>query len=147
MASDGRVTQDSSIFTNKLQKIVRLKSGGLFGAAGDAATDDIANLLDKLRKPLPTAKQIISLEIEFSGLWVKPDGSVFIIDADKTKEERWKASMFQINEPFFAIGSGDSYALGAMDRGASAKQAVETAIKFDSACGGPVQVFKLKEQE
>lgn len=48
-----------------------------------------------------------------------------------------------------AIGSGDEFALGALhalyDRGFSARElavaAVESAITFDSACGGPVEVL------
>lgn len=37
-----------------------------------------------------------------------------------------------------ADGSGSGYAYGAMDRGATAIEAAQTAIKYDSGCGGEV---------
>ena len=40
-----------------------------------------------------------------------------------------------IEDEFMAWGSGRDYALGAMARGASAQEAIETAMKFDSGCG------------
>lgn len=44
---------------------------------------------------------------------------------------------------FWAIGSGGLCCLGAMERGASAVQAVKAAIKWAEACGGRVTVRKL----
>lgn len=43
----------------------------------------------------------------------------------------------------FALGSGFQHALTAMDLGQSAKEAVKTAMKRDSATGGKVHVFNL----
>lgn len=146
MASDGRVTEDASIFTNKLQKIFRLKNGGLYGAAGDADDRDLLDLLNKCKTKLPTHKQIIALGIEFSSIVVDPDGTVHIIEASKAeKDERWIAQIYKLNEPFIAVGSGREFAMGAMDRGASAEQAVLTAIKYNNTCGGKVQSFKLND--
>ncbi len=42
----------------------------------------------------------------------------------------------------FALGSGSDYALGAMEAGASAKDAVKAAIKYDVFSGGRVVVKK-----
>lgn len=146
MASDGRVTEDSSIFSNKHKKIFRLKSGGLLGTAGDADDRDVVTLLDKCKGKLPTHKQLLSLEMEMSAILAQPDGKVYVLEAGKEeKEERWVAAIFEINEPFIAVGSGSAWAMGAMDRGATAEQAVKTAIKYNNTCGGAVQVFKLKE--
>jgi ATP-dependent HslUV protease subunit HslV len=44
--------------------------------------------------------------------------------------------------PFFAFGSGADYALGAMEMGATAEQAVAAAIKFDTNSGGPITVLR-----
>lgn len=49
-----------------------------------------------------------------------------------------------LNEEVYAIGSGSSYALGALDAGASPKRAVEIAISRDELSGGPVQVVRQK---
>ena len=46
-----------------------------------------------------------------------------------------------IEAPFYAIGSGSSIAIGAMERGATAKEAVEAAIKWSPDCGGRIYVL------
>lgn len=46
--------------------------------------------------------------------------------------------------PFWAIGSGSEYALGAMQMGADAEVAVEVAKTFDMGTGGDVSVWKVK---
>lgn len=148
MASDGRVSEDSSIFTNRHQKIHRLKSGGLVGVAGDADTTDLVNLLNSLRKPLPTHKQLCSLEYEFDAIYVKPDKTVWVLQSGRDKDtQKYVAGIFEIKEPFVAVGSGKELAIGALDRGATAEQAVKTAIKFDTSCGGPIQVFSLESKD
>lgn len=45
--------------------------------------------------------------------------------------------------PFVAGGSGSEYALGAMEMGASAVEAVAAAIKFDTSSGGPINVLTM----
>ena len=49
----------------------------------------------------------------------------------------------EITEPFWAVGSGADYALGAMAMGADAIKAVEIACKFDVYCGGGVDSFDV----
>ncbi len=54
-------------------------------------------------------------------------------------------------EKYYAIGSGSSYSLGALDQlydrkldaGSIARRAVLTAMKFDRACGGEVDLRKV----
>lgn len=46
-----------------------------------------------------------------------------------------------------AIGSGRTFALGAMEHGASAVDAVKTAIKFDLYCGGEIRALPHKGKE
>lgn len=45
---------------------------------------------------------------------------------------------------FFSVGSGMFLALGAMDTGATASQAVKVAIKYDLFCGGQVKKIIIK---
>lgn len=40
-----------------------------------------------------------------------------------------------VEDPFMAWGSGRDYAMGAMARGATAREAVEIAMRFDNGCG------------
>ena len=44
----------------------------------------------------------------------------------------------------FAIGSGQHFALTAMDMGATAKEAVKMAAKRDVGTGGRIRTFRLK---
>lgn len=49
-----------------------------------------------------------------------------------------------VHQKFWAVGAGSEVCLGAMERGASAEQAVRAAIKWQRDCGGRVTVRKLK---
>lgn len=45
--------------------------------------------------------------------------------------------------PFYVIGSGSEIALGALEMGASAEQAVQAACKYDCRSGGIVNTMKV----
>ena len=62
-------------------------------------------------------------------LMVELDGRAFIMGGDMT--------VFPIND-FFAVGSGSEFALGAMEFGASAREAVAIAAKYDIFTGGVI---------
>lgn len=59
----------------------------------------------------------------FTFLAVNPDG----VGRFFSEEWCWKA----VQAPFYALGSGTEYALGALYHGASAKEAIEIACKCD----------------
>lgn len=44
---------------------------------------------------------------------------------------------------FFAMGSGEEYALGAMENGASVKEAVRIACKYNINCSLPIQYMEV----
>lgn len=48
-----------------------------------------------------------------------------------------------INSKFYAVGSGSHFAMGAMEKGATPKEAVEAAIKLDKASGFGVTYFDV----
>lgn len=52
-------------------------------------------------------------------------------------------SFRMIKSPYFAMGSGRQYALGAMYAGASAKEAVEAAMRHDDFTWGSVMVLRF----
>ena len=56
-------------------------------------------------------------------LVVKPDGSAMFMDSNLLPT--------YINSEYYAVGSGDTYAMGAMAMGASPKKAVKVAKMFD----------------
>lgn len=51
----------------------------------------------------------------------------------------------KLEEPFFSIGSGMDYAMGAMATGKDPLEAVKVAAKFDPMTGMGFQQFKIKE--
>jgi 20S proteasome alpha/beta subunit len=46
----------------------------------------------------------------------------------------------QLDRPFYAIGSGRDFAMGAMQAGASAERAIEVACELDAYSSKPVEV-------
>ena len=49
-----------------------------------------------------------------------------------------------IEDPFMAWGCGREFALGAMAMGATAREAVEVACRFNVYCGNGIDAFDLK---
>lgn len=67
---------------------------------------------------------------------VMPDDTILVFGANGP----WK-----VETDFYALGSGEQLALGAMAFGASAEQAVECAIRFDVFSGGPIRTLRRQE--
>ena len=78
-------------------------------------------------------KKLFGLErkVEMSALAINKKGCVFSYDDSLYP--------FQIDAPFHALGSGSSYAMGAMAFGATAVQGVKIASKWDNGTGGIVR--------
>ena len=75
----------------------------------------------------------------------KDDWSRLIVaTADSVKVFERQPVFSLIEDQFLAWGSGRDFAIGAMARGASAKEAVEVAMKFDAGCGLGVDVVDLR---
>lgn len=80
---------------------------------------------------------------------VIPECEAIVVDNEK---QVWNCSVnddnilwkFKVEEnKVMAIGSGDTYALTAMDCGCSAEEAVKMAIKRDIYSGGQIRTFKI----
>lgn len=68
-----------------------------------------------------------------NGFVITPDGIILV----------WgDHGPWRVDRPYYALGSGSAVALGAMQCGATAEQAVEAAIALDIYSGGPVRVLK-----
>ena len=146
MAADTACSDDYQFLT-KVSKIVRLASGGLFGSSGDGDVRDAVELVTKIKTPagLPTRKQLLTLELDFSGILVLPKGRIFHVYADEPDDhtKRWSAGVYEISEDFFAVGSGATHAIAAMEAGKSAKDAVHIACRRDLYTRAPVHVMAL----
>jgi ATP-dependent protease HslVU (ClpYQ) peptidase subunit len=130
MAGEGQVTLAEMVVSSDTRKVHRLKDGRLFGWAGTAAQSEV--LIASLRKggATPDCENI-------TALLVSPDGStVSYYEGGVWRVER---------EKYNALGSGSAFALGAMDHGATAAEAVKIASKRDVSSGGKVRTVKLKD--
>lgn len=66
-------------------------------------------------------------------IFLSPDGDVFYHEG---------AFLCKAEAPFFAIGSGSKYALGAMAHGATAFEAARVACELDCSCGNGFDIFE-----
>ncbi len=69
-------------------------------------------------------------DFSMSCLVISPDGQkVLLIDEEMTP--------FEILDDLVAVGSGGAYARGALEAGASMKEAIQIAMRCDGSCGPP----------
>lgn len=66
-----------------------------------------------------------------------------VAEADKVFFYEQEPTSIAVEDKFMAWGSGRQFALAAMEHGATAKEAVEVAIKFCTSCGVGVDVIDL----
>lgn len=134
MAADTRAYAGFNTPLGRKTKIRRLPDGTLIGCStnqvglGEAVMDWYAAGADPDKTPEPA-------ETKFSFLAVKPTGEAF-----------YAFDNFLIAGPihgdYFAIGSGEGVAHGAMRAGASAERAVEIAAELDVWTGLPVVTLR-----
>ncbi len=150
MASDSKCTNDG-YFTTKAQKIYPLANNTLFGAAGDADTRAVRDILGAVRSinKLPSRQELADTQSDVVALWVWPNGRVFYVDIYHidigANDSAWAAQVVELKERFGAVGSGEQFALGAMAAGKSASQAVAIACRYDSFSGLPIHTVKLEQ--
>jgi len=128
-------------------KIARLKSGALIGFSGSNDSRPLIRLLQNVKRPddLPMPKAFHEMQICSEALLVLPAGEIFVIGTvQETEENDEDSGVTPITLPFWAIGAGSHLALGAMDRGAGAKDAVRTARKFDINTAGRIHSLPLR---
>jgi hypothetical protein len=127
LASDRRVTGGPMF---KATKIARIK-GSLYGGAGNL--EQIMKMFEWFKNP--DMKPDWKFQPEFEILELN-EGGLFV----------WGSEMIAVpvGMPYYAIGSGAPYALGALECGAPPSDAIRVAHKFDPYTGREIQVHKLK---
>lgn len=119
-----------------LHKIFPLGKGGYIAGAG--YYDQIVEIADWLSKG--------SVPEDRPNLPDGDDSGSSLIIIDEEGQCFWLTWPYlrpiKVDEPFIALGSGASYAMGAMAAGATAEKAVAIAIEFDSNSGKGVQCVK-----
>lgn len=132
MAADS-LTVHSNLLKDPGTIKINVKGGWLLGVSGDACPPD--HTISKWFRPL--ALQLPRLEgYSFSMLAVGPGGVIRVWDQEGQFEP--------IKRKFWAVGCGTELAVGAMEMGATAVQAVAVAIKYNNWCGGEIITRRIR---
>lgn len=132
IAYDSRATAGGVIVDDEADKMT-VARGVRFFIAGSPA--DFDRFLD-----IYFGESDTPVDIDLCGFAVESGGALYKFGVNKN-DGLWK-------QPHragcaAAIGSGGEFALGAMDCGLSAKEAVKVAMKRDTGTGGRIRTFKL----
>ena len=132
---------DRSGATWKTNKIEQLKNGWIFLGSGHCLPILLTRLWAEVgfqeehRPDYSTVLEDLD-EYDFSCLCIDPTGqTVYLVDGE--------VAPTKVFDEYVAIGSGGAYALGAMDSGASALEAMDIAIGRDINSSGPVRTKQL----
>lgn len=135
-------------FVTSMTKIDRLSSGALLGAAGDSDIRDLIRLLNPVRTAdrLPGRFELAALRCNVHAILVLKNGDVYQIGIHPPDEDdpNWSAEIYPVNKGGAAVGSGSEIAIGAMDAGRSAAEAVRIACGRDTQSRLPVHVVPLR---
>lgn len=141
MAADSRAYRGDSIMIGTKVKLHRIcsgrRAGTLFGCTsrdvgiGDVVFRWFAGGMQGGTERLKDRLALIS-EPGFAALAVHRDGSATFINGTGLPT--------RVKAPFYAIGSGEQYAFGALASGKSAVDAVLIACQFDRLSAPPVYV-------
>lgn len=132
MAADSRGYAGRNLPLGIKTKIRRLDDGTLIGCSSSEPGQPEA-VMDWYAQGC-VARPVFK-EAKFTLLVVKPDGSAFYAESEFYLSGPCRA-------PFYAIGSGEQYAHGAMEFGATAHQAVQIATRCDVWSDVPVTVLQ-----
>lgn len=132
IAYDSRVTRNTIIDYDDYEKCVESK-GVKFVMSGP--TGDFSRLIDAYFGA--EQKSVDASAIAFDG------ETIWVVGHNDT-DGLWKTAISP--ERVYAIGSGTSHALTAMDMGASAAEAVEMAKRRDTGTGGAVRTLQIGAQ-
>lgn len=125
IAGDGRSTTDNgTICENTDVKVARLQDDSIIGCAGIAHS--LSAVRDFVENDGPEPKDARALRLY-------PDGRCEFLSGPY-----WLPASLPA-----AIGSGIDLALGAMEAGATAEEAVRIACRRDASSGGQITVFHL----
>lgn len=127
MAADSRAYAGDKMPIGNKVKIRRLRDGTLIGCSTTIPGGGEA-VLNWWENGKPEG---VTLPEHFTFLAVNPKGEGFYMTGPDFISGPLEA-------PFFAIGSADQYAQGALEQGATAVEAVRIAVKCDTFCGMPI---------
>lgn len=135
LAADTRAYGGGRTPIGSKTKIHRLDDGSIFGCSSSCVGAD-ALVREWIENGCPNQRNETVKPENFELILVRPSGEVF-----------YAHDNFSITGPIrtgkIAVGSGKEFALGAMEMGAGALQAVECAARLDPWTGGSIETLKL----
>lgn len=141
IAADSQNTDSAGAIT-RCRKIERLPDGSFFLGSGHLYTIGKARrwaLAGWEEDAAPGWDELMeegAEEYAFSVLHVRKDGMVILLDDEMCP--------YFPDDDVLAIGSGAAYALGAMDAGATAEEALRIACLRDPSTSAPIHVEKFR---
>lgn len=136
MAADSLVTGDD-LRQGRSTKIIRTREGWLAGGSGTLAAATL--FLEWMRAGHKAGEMdTVGAADNLNAVAISPAGLIFSVDGCGV--------LSPIQDEFFAVGSGRTIAIGALEMGATAEQAVEVTIRRDVGCGPPIITLQLKDR-
>lgn len=137
MVADTRAWAGSRMPIGRKKKIHRLKDGSLLGISSSdvGAPESFIRWANEVDEPEVSETENA---YDIQALLVKPDGRVYFWNEGN-------GFSGPLEGEFFALGSGELAALGAMFMGADARKAVAVACEVDYCSALPLFALKLKE--
>lgn len=133
LAADSQGTDDDHGGRTKTTKIFKIRDC-IAAFAGDVAEGHV--FMKWLRKGKPEDEKPTFDKDEFEGVTLDANGLWFW---------DWNFIPVPLEDEFCAIGSGAAFAIGAMEAGASAIEAVEIAIRRDTGSGGKIVSYAVAD--
>lgn len=136
IAYDSRCVGDEQVYDDDFDKKYTSPEGVVGFVAGrpkDAETLLSYYLENKIGQELITGSSLL--------VWDPRDKTLWMCSTDKN--DTFFADPMKLDKPV-GIGSGRDLALGAIDAGLNAKEAVKLACKRDIYSGGRVRTYKVK---
>jgi 20S proteasome alpha/beta subunit len=116
-----------------MSKIQRIRG---FLVAGAGSVPIYLRFVDWVASGMRGESPYIGSEYNGNGLLITPEYALCFS----------RLGPWRITTPFYSIGSGWELALGAMEMGASAEEAVRIAMRWDTGSGGEIMTLKLSHR-
>lgn len=128
MLCDSRLSSDGAGNSNA-RKVFRIR-GELYGVTG-VYVDSMA-FISWVKSG--KAEDIPSME-HVQAVCISKERKLYMFDSDPRP--------YVIDDKVYAIGSGSNFALGALAAGASPRDAIRIAARYDPGTGGRIRSYKL----
>jgi hypothetical protein len=139
LAADSRVCNNEGVITGSVVKLARREDGAIAGLCGHAGDVAMFRAWFLAGNPRPWSHPTWEAKDKgqgFAALVIELDGTVQIVDEHGVA--------YPLEAEFYARGAGAELALGAMEMGARADQAVEVACRRSVWCGGEIRTLSLE---